>query len=188
MIYDGIVHILDIDAQEHFNLPIAEVFKKYIHLSTIDDNNVETIDLSGRNVKITDGTGWTQLLQISRETVRSMVYVIHGGNIKGLINASSDLIIPIYDNRRSKQGFHGEVLYPYITLPISECDSYTYQIRVFNFDNDEWESFEPFRFYKLEEVNKPGYSIDSKSGFFNCSNMHLCTSDTRNRDGKESWK
>ena len=188
MIYDGVIHVLDIDAQEHYNLPIEDIFKKYIHLSTIDDNSIETIDLSGRNIKIADGTGWTQLLKITRDEMDAMMYSI-GSTISDIhINASESTLIPIYKPYMSKPGFHGEVLYQYTPKALCDCQYGIDNIRVFDFNNTKYDRFEPIHHHMMEDVYIKGYNIFTKSGFYNCSNMHLCTSVTWNRDGKEQWK
>lgn len=181
MINKGYIRSLDIDNETLFNGDISEIFKKYIHLSTIDDNNVETIDFRGRDVRIADATGWTRLISINRQIYTGESY----GFDSGLI-VTKDTYIPLYDKDRSIPGFHGEVKYRYIPMQLSsETDMY---IRIFDFIDDEWEKFihpNP----SVHHIEKEYvYEIHTLSGFFNCSTIHLCTSDTRNRDGKESWK
>lgn len=182
------IHILDIDHEVSIHDPISKVYQYFSHLRK-EDNGFSYIDLSNLNVKIKDWTGWTQLLKIEAyddiddwDKLSSPIPLV-----------LKDEIIPIYSPDVSKQGFHGEVKYKYILHEyqyLKGMKEFIVRTIVDDRDDDVWQLFIPMH---LESVpnsskNKVGYKIYTKSGFFNANNIHLCSSDTRIEDGKESWK
>lgn len=190
------VHILDIDKEANCNGSIASFFAHYSYLWKSISENESEIDFSGMNVKIKDWTGWTQLNKIvriennrpwSRMVCTDLLQEFYGSII------IRDQMIPVYDNSLSKPGFHGEVKYKYILrndLYLNGMEKFVMRVFV---NGEQWQQFIPMRLEPVLESNPMenrhvGYDIYTKSGFFNANGFHLCSSDTRIEDGKESWK
>lgn len=177
------IHILDIDHEVSLHDSINKVFQYFSYLRK-EDNGFSYIDLSKVNVKIKDWTGWTQLLRIEAFNNIDSWDQLSSPNPLILI----DEIIPIYSPDVSKQGFHGEVKYKYILYDyqyLKGMKEFTVRAIV---DGDNWQAFLPMHLESIQDDTSVGYKIYTKSGFYNANNIHLCSSDTRIEDGKESWK
>lgn len=178
------IQLLDISNKVSIDDTIGNVFSKYF----IKSDELGSIDFNDMNVKISDWTGWTQLLQIRRIENKDIKFLhLHSTENDKLertsIYLTEDHIIPSY-SLNTMNGFHGEVKYSYEMKYVMD-DNIT--MRVFDLSKMNWQAFKDMNTGDIISDNY-GYEIYTKSGFYNANNLHLLSSDARMEDGKNLFK
>lgn len=174
------IHILDIDRNENIHDTIDQVFKRYIHKATISESG-QIISFKDDNVKISDWTGWTQLLSIKRIKTNPDWYKIEMIKSENEIIIDTNHLLPIYNSFITKIGFHGEVKYKYTLLPANELSSlYERYIRMRGLEDTDGRIIQFDQIKSVSNVDSIlnenyGYIIETKSKFFNCNYYHLST-------------
>ena len=167
------VLILDMDEREVMQDTIENVYIKLAHLlqNTGEDNS--EIDLSQKRIVITDWTGWTKIHMIGKHKNHLPWYRLSAINNIRDVSLAEGSEYPAYIPTSRKHGFHGEVLYNYNNIKIPFADSNEYRIRAKGFDEDG--IIKQFSQYTIEltQQEKYGYTICTKSGFFNANGIHL---------------
>lgn len=174
---DTKVSILDIDEQEVIQDTIENVYIKFAHLV----NEYGHIVLDNKQVMISDWTGWTRLLSISKSRNNSQWYRLATSNNEATVSLAGGTTYPAYEPMMRKHGFHGEVLYKYIVLevPWINDDSHL-RVRGLNDEDGIIKQFSPYTI-ELTQREEYGYSIYTQSGFFNANGIHLLR-DTINKE------
>lgn len=154
------------------------------------------------NVKITDWTGWTNILCIKKiatsisipEQPRDhhTIYVqdtlwhkLISGNKEIII--SKNATIPIYKPTEAISGFHGEIKYPYVIKYPFDIKSGEL-IRILDIDDNTPAGFGEVNINPCSGCQF-GYEIYTKSKFFNANDFHLFGSEGSIKlDGSSNYK
>lgn len=168
------VLILDIDEQEVIQNTIENVYISFAHLLQNKGEDNSEIDLSQKRIVITDWTGWTKIYAIGRHKNHLPWYRLSTTDNIRDVSLAEGTEYPAYIPTSRKHGFHGEVLYKYINLRIPSTYSDEHCIRAKGF-NDEDGIIKQFSQYTIEltQQKEYGYTICTKSGFFNANGIHL---------------
>jgi hypothetical protein len=168
------VSILDLDEQEVIQDTIENVYIRFAHLVKMDDTTNSIIDLSRKRVVISDWTGWTKLLLISKHTNDLPWYKLTASDNGTSISMTTDSNYPAYTPVLHKHGFHGEVLYKYDVLKIQSEYTIEHHIRVRGLDDEDGiiKQFSPYTI-ELIQQEEYGYMLYTQSSFFNANGIHL---------------
>jgi len=118
-----IVQTLDIDTGEPWRGPITSLFEKYPTCLELPFINPYHNVLKLNNVKITDWTGWTNLLYIEQNIMYGEVWKevkIGRESVIALFHPKS--LIPTWRNMNYRRSFNGREVYEYKVVPITELD------------------------------------------------------------------
>ena len=187
MIYpDTIVRVLDIKSQKCQSIQISTLYAEcatshemFPPLPTDGSSTIRiTPGMYEDPVYIQDLNGWTEITSIRK--VREIDYNVdwftltvfsRETSFKDLeVVLDSNAVIPVFDVKRMKIGFHGERKYQY-TLKRLASLRYDDMLRVID---DGHLVFGSLRQSLMEKrIYSTGYEVYTKSGFFNAGGLYL---------------
>ena len=167
-----IVQTLDIDTGEPWRGPITSLFEKYPTCLELPFINPYHNVLKLNNVKITDWTGWTNLLYIEQNIMYGEVWKevkIGRESVIALFHPKS--LIPTWRNMNYRRSFNGREVYEYKVVPITELDEARGRV-LYGSDPSSDESF--FLDIQLGDTGYDHpvfYTIHTESRFYNVNNI-----------------
>lgn len=171
------VHFLDINEGKSYIGTAESLFRHYAHkIHPSGDHDEIVFNDQFDNVKITDWTGWTNLVKIERFLQPNWYHLIPNESKyseRPDILVSSDTLIPIYDSENIVKGFHGETKFAF-HLKKSEAICNGDKIRftkLLDEDGNDHQFSSVAPVYSFSPA--VGYKIYTVSGFFNASVFHL---------------
>jgi hypothetical protein len=201
---DTRVQYLDIKDGEPRYKTIEKLYQEYTHKSKIiiKDNECEISEINFANdphVKITDLFGWTDIIKIRKTIINADYYIwndIRLCNNNVILNkhviVDYDELIPCYDINQHRVGFHGEVKYKYTLKSPTKMTKGDY-LRIRNCEDENEEQIEFASCHDLVAIGDhqsggtTGFSIVTKSRFFNGNDIHLFASDEITIDEISKW-
>lgn len=179
----SIVKCIDINHQAIYNDSVSKLFQSYIERVVKEkDGLIEAIYFTEMdNVKITDWTGWTNIICIKKISPANQWSRITSSN--KCIIVESDSLIPIYHSDDNISGFHGEIKYSYTLMKADMITPMKCMMRIVNDEN-------PFQEVIEATCTAPGagYEIYTRSKFYNANGFHLFGSDNIPNSDKKLYK
>lgn len=164
------------------NLPMVtsrsiESLMNQYYIKSVHVDGVTMVILDG-GYKIRDLKGWTDIKKIIcyPTPVDTKWFQIAGGQHQLIV--SGDHKIPVFNTSKTREGFHGQILYSYEMIPAESLITIgnEFVMKESKTGDDEKDIFShcTIRDIRMDDrYVRYGYEIETVSGFYNANNIYM---------------